>query len=113
MLKKILVTGGEGRFAKELKKTKSSYNFFFRNKNQLNIMSLKSIERNLKKFKPDAVLHLASLSRPMSVHEKNINLSIDLNIIGTSNLVKLCNEKKIKIVFYPLFLYPGKKLQKR
>ena len=31
MLKNILVTGGEGRFAKELQKTKSSYNFF-RNK---------------------------------------------------------------------------------
>ena len=110
MLKNILVTGGEGRFASELKKFKSSYNFFFRNKKQLNILSLKSIEQNLKKFKPDAVLHLAGLSRPMSVHEKNINLSIDLNIVGTSNLVKLCNKKKIKIIYLSTsYLYPGKK----
>ena len=110
MLKNILVTGGEGRFAKELKKIKSSYNFFFRSKKQLNILSLKSIEQNLNKFKPDTVLHLASLSRPMSVHEKNINLSIDLNIIGTSNLVKLCNKKKIKIIYLSTsYLYPGKK----
>ena len=28
---KIIVTGGDGRFAKELKKTKSKYNFFFKN----------------------------------------------------------------------------------
>ena len=110
MLKKILVTGGQGRFAKELKKIESPYKFFFRNKKQLNILSIKSIEKNLKKFKPDAILHLASLSRPMSIHEKNINLSIDLNIIGTSNIVKLCNKKKIKIIYLSTsYLYPGKK----
>ena len=83
MIKKIIVTGSDGRFAKELKKIKSKYKFFFRNKKQLNILSIKSIQRNIKKFKPDCVLHLAGLSRPMNVHEKNIQKSINLNIIGT------------------------------
>ena len=110
MLKKIIVTGGDGRFAHELKKIKSKYNFIFRNKNQLNILSLASIKKNIKKFKPDGVLHLAGLSRPMSIHNKDINLSIDLNIIGTANLVKICNEKKIKIIFFSTsYVYPGKK----
>ena len=36
MLKKIIVTGGDGRFAQELKKNKSKYNFVFRNKNYIN-----------------------------------------------------------------------------
>ena len=57
MIKKIIVTGSDGRFAKELKKIKSKYKFFFRNKKQLNILSIKSIQRNIKKFKPDCVLH--------------------------------------------------------
>ena len=35
MIKKIIVTGGDGRFAKELKKKKSKYKFIFRNKKQL------------------------------------------------------------------------------
>ena len=96
MVKKIIVTGGEGRFAKELKKFKSNYKFLFKNKKQLNILNLKSIDKNIKKEKPDIVLHLAGLSRPMSVHENEINRSIDLNIIGTANLVKMCVEKKIK-----------------
>ena len=110
MLKKIIVTWGDGRFAHELKKIKSKYNFIFRNKNQLNILSLASIKKNIKKFKPDGVLHLAGLSRPMSIHNKDINLSIDLNIIGTANLVKICNEKKIKIIFFSTsYVYPGKK----
>lgn len=110
MLKKIIVTGGNGRFAQELKKIKSRYKFIFRNKKQLNILSITSIKKNLKYFKPDCILHLAGLSRPMSIHDKEINKSIDLNIIGTSNLVKLCNINKIKLIFFSTsYLYPGKK----
>ncbi len=110
MLKKIIVTGGEGRFAQELKKLITPYNFVFRSKKQLNILSTKSIEKNLKIYKPDAVLHLAGLSRPMSLHEKKINESIDLNIIGTANLVKACAKKKLKIIFFSTsYVYPGKK----
>ena len=95
MSKKILVTGGDGRFAKELKKNTNNYKFIYRDKGQLNILSSKSIKKNIQKFKPNILLHLAGLSRPMSVHEKSISKSIDLNIIGTSNIVKICNEKKL------------------
>ena len=110
MGKKIIVTGGEGRFAKELKKINTNYNFIFRDKKKLNILSIKSIRKNIKRFKPNIILHLAGLSRPMSIHEKKINKSIDLNIIGTSNLVKLCNENKIKIIFFSTsYVYPGTK----
>ena len=83
MLKKIIVTGGDGRFAKELKKIKSNYQFFFRNKNQLNILSVKSIKKNLKDFRPDCILHLAGLSRPMTVHDKLIGKSI-VNVMFVS-----------------------------
>ena len=110
MLKKIIVTGGEGRFAQELKKIKSNNKFIFKNKNQLNILSIKSIKKNLNKYKPNILLHLAGLSRPMSIHDKMINRSIDLNIIGTSNLVKVCNEKKIKLIYFSTsYVYPGEK----
>ena len=107
-MSKILVTGGDGRFAKELKKIPSKYKFFFRNKKQLNILSIKSIKKEVNKFKPKILLHLAGLSRPMNIHEKKISKSIDLNIIGTANLVKVCIEKKIKIIFFSTnYVYPG------
>ena len=110
MKKKIIVTGGNGRFAQELKKINSKYKFIFRSKKQLNILSSISIKKNFKTFKPNCILHLAGLSRPMSIHEDNINKSIDLNIIGTCNLVKICNENKIKIIFFSTsYIYPGKK----
>ena len=106
----IIVTGGDGRFAQELKKIKSRYNFIFRNKKQLNILSIKSIKYNFKKYKPDIILHLAGLSRPMDIHEKMISKSIDLNIIGTANIVKACAQNKIKLIFFSTnYIYPGTK----
>ena len=109
-MKKILVTGGDGRFAKVLKNHKNKFKFIFRNKKQLNILSEKSITNNIKKFKPNYILHLAGLSRPMNIHNENIKKSIDLNIIGTCNIVKACIENKLKIIhFSTSYVYPGNK----
>ena len=33
-------------------------------------------------------------------YESNISKSIDLNIIGTANLVKICQKFKIKIIYF-------------
>ena len=107
---KILVTGADGRFGKILKKLKTGKKFIFRSKKQMNILSTKSIRKNLKKFYPNSILHLAGLSRPMSIHSKDINKSIDLNIIGTCNLVKEAKKLNIKLIYASTnYLYPGKK----
>ena len=100
MTKIILVTGGNGRFAKILKKKNYSLNLKFLNKKQLDILNTKSIEKNIIKYKPKIILHTAGLSRPMAQHEKNISKSIDLNIIGTANLVKTCKKYNVKIVYF-------------
>ena len=98
--KKIVVTGGTGRFAQSLKKIRSKYKFIYPKKNSLDITNTKLIRKFLTKEKPESVLHLAGLSRPMSMHDKNISKSINLNIIGTANLVKICSELKIKLIYF-------------
>ena len=106
----IVVTGGSGRFAQSLKKVMCKYRFIYPKKTQLNITNLNSIRRYLMKTKPQSVLHLAGLSRPMAEHESNISKSINLNIIGTANLVNICSELKIKIIYFSTsYVYPGKK----
>ena len=106
---KILVTGSDGRFGKIIKKFKDK-RFIFRNKKELNILSNKSIENNIKKFKPKIILHLAGLSRPMKIHDKDIIKSINLNIVGTSNIVKAASKSGIKIIYLSTsYVYPGKK----
>jgi dTDP-4-dehydrorhamnose reductase len=46
----------------------------------------------------------------MSVHNNNIAKSINLNIIGTANIVKICEKLKIKLIYFSSsYVYPGKK----
>ena len=110
MKKKILVTGGDGKFAKVLKVKNKKLNLFFTSKKDCNILNINSIIKIVKKNKPKIILHCAGLSRPMDIHEKNINKSINLNIIGTSNLVKICNIYKIKLIYFSTgYVYAGTK----
>ena len=107
-MKKILITGGDGRFASELRKVKTKFKLIFCGKKELDICSQNSINKNFSKYKPNYVLHLACLSRPMKIHEKNILKSINLNIIGTGNIVNECFKKKIKLIYISTnYLYPG------
>ena len=107
---KILVTGSDGRFGKILRKVKTRYKFIFKDKKELNILSQRSIIQNIKKFKPLYILHLAGLSRPMKLHDANISKSIDLNIIGTCNLVKEASKENIKFIYLSTnYVYQGNK----
>ena len=107
---KIVITGGSGRFGSILKKIYKSNKLFYPNKNKLNILSTRSIENYLKKIKPKILIHLAGLSRPMKIHDNNIWRSIDLNIVGTANIVKLCSKLKIKLIYFSTnYVYEGKK----
>lgn len=107
-MKKIVITGGSGRFGSTLKKTKTSFKLFFPTKSELNIQNLKSIKNYVEQKKPDYLIHMAGLSRPMNIHEKNINKSINLNIIGTANITKVCADNKIKLIYFSTnYVYPG------
>ena len=107
---KIVVTGGTGRFGLILKKIKSRNKLFFPKKSELNILKINSIKKYLKLKKPKYLIHLAGLSRPMEIHEKFIKKSIDLNIIGTANITKICSELGVKLIYFSTsYVYPGTK----
>jgi dTDP-4-dehydrorhamnose reductase len=107
-MKKIVVTGGSGRFGEILKKYKTNHRLFFPTKNQLDILNIVKIKKYLKKTKPDILIHLAGLSRPMKIHDTNIQKSINLNIIGTANVTNICSQNKIKLIYFSTnYVYPG------
>lgn len=109
-MKKIVVTGGTGRFGNLLKRHNTKHKIFFPNKKQLNILSTKSIKSYLARKRPDILIHLAGLSRPMKIHVIDIKKSINLNIIGTANVTNACSEKKIKLIYFSTnYVYPGLK----
>ena len=108
MKNKIVITGGGGRFGSILKNMKNNYKIYYPSKSDLDITKPKKIKSYLTKIKPNYVIHLAGLSRPMDLHERFISRSISLNIIGTSNLTIACSDLKIKLIYLSTgYVYQG------
>ena len=106
--KNIVVTGGNGRFGYYLKKNTGKFKMYFPDKKKLNINNINSITNYLKKIRPFCLIHLAGLSRPMKIHDNQISKSINLNIIGTANVVKVCENLRIKLIYFSTsYVYPG------
>jgi len=107
---KIIFLGSTGRFGRVFKKKNKIKNIFYPSSKELNILKIKTIETYIKNKKPKILIHAAGLSRPMRIHEDNIILSIDKNIIGTCNLVKVCKKYNVKLIYLSTnYVYPGYK----
>ena len=107
---RVVFTGGAGRFGKVFKKKEkdTKFKFYFPSKKELNILNFNSVKSYLIRKKPKYLIHLAGLSRPMSVHNKEIDQSIDKNIIGTATITKACYKLKIKLIYVSTcYVYPG------
>jgi dTDP-4-dehydrorhamnose reductase len=110
MKKKIAITGKTSRVAKTLKKYFFGPNIAYLDKKKFNILNFKQINNFLKKNKIKTLVHMAALSRPMKIHKENINKSIEINIIGTANVVRACKNNNTKLIFFSTnYVYPGKK----
>jgi dTDP-4-dehydrorhamnose reductase len=106
----ILVTGKNSRFCFFLKKELKGKNIFYTTKKEFNINNISQMSRFIKKKKIKIIIHIAALSRPMIIHEKNINKSVDANIIGTANISKLAFKHRIKVIYFSTnYIYPCKK----
>ena len=56
-MRKIVITGGTGRFGSILKQKKNNNKLIFPNKKTLNIENFKNIKKYLSKTKPDILIH--------------------------------------------------------
>ena len=106
--KKILVSGGNGQFANELKKKNKNYDIFCLSKKEMNVVDLVSLKRHIKKISPDYFIHAGALTRPMVLHEEEPETSVKSNIIGTANVVLACMEHNLKLIYISTdYVYPG------
>ena len=110
-MKKIIFTGGSGKFGRIFKKFYSNKtNIYYPSSHTFDVTNPKKMEKFIKKIKPKFIIHAAAISRPMDLHEKDIQKSVSTNIIGTSNIVNLCQKYKIKLIYFSTnYVYPSKK----
>lgn len=86
-MKKIIITGGEGLLGTALGKT--IFHSTGLSRNELDITNKKQVEKQLKKLKPDIIIHTAALTS-IRISETNKKLAYKTNVEGTKNLIKAC-----------------------
>ena len=103
---KILMTGGSGLLGKEIVKLEPTITA--PSHGELDITNFNSIEKIIKKYNFDIMLHCAAATKPLE-HDKNPELGLTVNIIGTANVAKVCVRYGKKLVYTSTdYIYVGK-----
>lgn len=105
---KILITGGSGKLAQEIKNQNFEHEIILLDKNELDVTSYESVYDAIHSHSPDAIIHAAALTKPMCLHDKDIEKSIMINIVGTSNMVMVAKKLgDIKLIYISTdYVYP-------
>ena len=107
---RILITGGGGEFCKHLVKEGKNLSFLTPSKKEADVRHYWELDRYFYTHQSefDIVIHAGAITRPMVIHEDNPKLSIETNIVGTANIVLMCERYNKKIVYISTdYVYEG------
>lgn len=106
---KYLITGSRGFLGKKLMKILSaSYDVVGIDK-EVEITNYDLLYQNIHYYQPTVIIHTAGIPDP-DYCEKNRFLSYTINVIGTANLVTICRNLNIKLIFISTdYVFSGKK----
>ncbi len=90
------MTGGSGLLGSEILKFDSG--IVAPPHAEFDVADFESVRVGFEKYRPDIVLHLAAATQPPE-HEKNPELGLRVNIIGTANVARACTEFGIRLVY--------------
>ena len=88
---KILLTGGSGLLGRELQNIDE--NIYAPTSAEMNILNIDQCDKILDEYNPDVVLHAAAFISPPRC-DANPEEARNNNIIGTVNLVNLCQKEE-------------------
>lgn len=93
---KLLFTGGTGLLGKEMRKLLPEAVFV--SSADFDVSNYAQMARYLEQKEIDIIFHAAAFTSPPKV-DNNPNHAINVNILGTCNVVKLCMEHDIKLIY--------------
>lgn len=103
----ILFTGGSGLLGGEVKKLIPKA--LFPTSKEFNLTNFSQMERYVVGHKPKVVIHAAAFTSPPLI-EVNPQKALQVNLLGTANLVDLCFKYNIKMVYVCTdYVYKGDK----
>ena len=93
---KMLFTGGSGLLGKNFHLLCPGINY--PTSNEFDVTNYEQMEAYIKDKDISLVIHAAAFTSPPKINEDPAK-AIEVNIIGTANVVKLCMEQQIKLIY--------------
>ncbi|MBN2180470.1 MAG: sugar nucleotide-binding protein [Sedimentisphaerales bacterium] len=92
----IIFTGGSGLLGSEFRKILPDIDY--PSSKEFDVTNYNQMKKYVEKNSCELIVHAAALSSPPQV-DKDPKKALEVNIIGTSNVVKLCMESGIKLIY--------------
>lgn len=105
----ILLTGATGKLGKAILASNQKGRYFLTpTRKEMDITKPEDVERYIKNNRIDAIIHCAAMSK-VSESEKNPESALNVNAMGTSNLVKnVIQNTGIRFIYISTdYVYPG------
>lgn len=93
---KILFTGGSGLLGSELRKMMPEA--IYPTSKEFNVTNYSQMEEYINGKQISILVHAAAFTSPPKI-DQDPQKAIDVNIIGTSNIVKICYASQIKLIY--------------
>lgn len=95
---KILLTGGTGALGKELiSQGAQHFHIIFPTRGEMDILDISAIESFVSMHEPKYLIHAAAITK--TIEEDDTTNVVNVNIIGTANIVKVCKNHGIKLIY--------------
>ena len=103
-----MFTGGSGTLGTEIQKLQNN-NILFPNSKLFNVIQIEQCDEYIKKNNVGRIIHSAAYTNVKEI-ETNYLQAIETNIVGTINMIKLCDKYSIKLVYISTdYVFDGKK----
>jgi len=97
-LDRIIFTGGSGVLGTEIQKINKNNNIVFPTSKQFDILNIEQCDTFITNNKPNIIIHAAAATNVKEI-ETNYTCALDINVIGTINIIKLCQKYGLKLVY--------------